>query len=66
MTAHSPVMKALAQLFTRSHAGRKGRGLLDFQPELKAVLSAADCEDGDLIRKKKESARCEFLSRSSG
>src|SRR4051812_28853096 len=47
MTAHSPVLKALAQLFTRSHAGRKGCGRLDFQPELKAVLRAADCEDGE-------------------
>jgi len=47
MSAHSPVLKALAQLFTRSHAGRKGRGLLDFQPELKAVLRTADCEDGE-------------------
>jgi len=47
MTLHSPVLIALAQLFTRSHAGRKGRGLLDFQPELKAVLRAAECEDGE-------------------
>jgi hypothetical protein len=47
MTAHSPVLKALAQLFTRSRAGRKGRGLIDFQPELRAVLRAAECEDGE-------------------
>jgi hypothetical protein len=47
MTAHSPVLKALAQLFARSHAGRKGRGQIDFQPELKAVLRAADSEDGE-------------------
>jgi hypothetical protein len=47
MTSHSSVLKALAQLFARSHAGRKGRGLIDFQPELKAVLRAADSEDGE-------------------
>ncbi len=47
MTSHSPVLKALAQLFARSHAGRKGRGQIDFQPELKAVLRAADSEDGE-------------------
>lgn len=47
MTAHAPVLKALAQLFARSQAGRKGRGLRDFQPELKAVLRAADSEDGE-------------------
>jgi hypothetical protein len=37
----------LAQLFARSQAGRKGRGRIDFQPELKAVLRAADSEDGE-------------------
>lgn len=47
MTSHSQVLKAVAQLFARSQAGRKGRGLLDFQPELKAVLRAADSEDGE-------------------
>lgn len=47
MTAHSPVLKALAQLFAFSQAGRKGRGRLDFQPELKTVLSAAESEDGE-------------------
>ncbi len=47
MTPHSPVLKALAQLFARSQAGRKGRGRIDFQPELKAVLRAADSEDGE-------------------
>jgi hypothetical protein len=47
MTAHSPVLRALAQLFARSQAGRKGRGQIDFQPELKAVLRAADSEDGE-------------------
>lgn len=47
MTPHSSVLKALAQLFARSHAGRKGRGQIDFQPELKAVLRAADSEDGE-------------------
>lgn len=45
--AHSPVLKALAQLFARSYAGRKGSGLLDFQPELKAVLRAAESQDGE-------------------
>jgi hypothetical protein len=47
MTSHSPVLKALAQLFARSRAGRKGRGQIDFQPELKTVLRAADSEDGE-------------------
>jgi Uncharacterized protein conserved in bacteria C-term(DUF2220) len=44
---HSPALKAVALLYARSHAGRKGRGQLDFQPALKAVLRAADSEDGD-------------------
>ncbi len=47
MIDHSPALKALALLYSRSLAGRKGSGQLDFQPELKAVLRAADCEDGD-------------------
>ena len=47
MIPHSPVLKALAQLYTRTYAGRKGRGQLDFQPELKAVLRAAESEDGE-------------------
>src|SRR5205809_672898 len=47
MTSHSPVLKALAQLFARSQAGRKDRGQIDFQPELKAVLRAAGSEDGE-------------------
>lgn len=47
MIDHSPALKALALLYIRSLAGRKGSGQLDFQPELKAVLRAADSEDGD-------------------
>jgi len=47
MNPHSSVLNALARLFARSQAGRKGRGSLDFQPELKAVLDAAGCVDGD-------------------
>jgi hypothetical protein len=47
MIDHSPALKALALLYSRSLAGRKGSGQLDFQPELKAVLRAADSEDGD-------------------
>jgi hypothetical protein len=47
MILHSPVLKALTQLYARSQAGRKGRGQLDFQPELKAVLRAAESEDGE-------------------
>jgi hypothetical protein len=47
MIDHSPALKALALLYSRSLAGRKGGGQLDFQPELKAVLRAADSEDGD-------------------
>ncbi len=47
MIDHSPALKALALLYNRSLAGRKGSGQLDFQPELKAVLRAADSEDGD-------------------
>lgn len=47
MIDHSPALKALALLYSRSLAGRKGSGQLDFQPELKAVLRAAESEDGD-------------------
>lgn len=47
MIDHSPALKALALLYNRSLAGRKGSGQLDFQPELKAVLRAAVSEDGD-------------------
>ncbi|HYE19724.1 MAG TPA: Wadjet anti-phage system protein JetD domain-containing protein [Tepidisphaeraceae bacterium] len=47
MSHHSPVLKGLAQLFARSWAARTGAGTIDFQPELSAVLRAADCEDGD-------------------
>ena len=47
MNSHSPVLKALAKLFARSQVGRKGRGQIDFQPELKAVLRVADSEDGE-------------------
>lgn len=47
MIDHSPALKALALLYNRSLAGRKGSGQLDFQPELKAVLRSAESEDGD-------------------
>ena len=47
MLRHSPVIKAIAQLYANSKAGRTGQGSLDFQPELKVVLSQAKSTDGD-------------------
>jgi len=47
MNPHSPVLKSLTQLFARTQAGRRGAGSIDFQPDLKAVLREANCEDGD-------------------
>ncbi|MFN7141466.1 MAG: hypothetical protein ACK4UN_19225, partial [Limisphaerales bacterium] len=47
MLKHSPVLKAVAQLFANSRAGRTGRASLDFQPELKLVLRTARAEDGE-------------------
>jgi hypothetical protein len=42
-----PILRALADLYSESKAGRTGLGERDFLVDLKKLLAAARCEDGD-------------------
>jgi len=44
---HSPVLLALARLYSTSKAGRTGTGQRDFLVDLKRLLAECRCEDGD-------------------
>ena len=47
MNSTSPVLRALARLYSESKAGRTGTGQNDFLVDLKILLAACNCEDGD-------------------
>jgi len=47
MNSRSPVFRALSRLYSESKAGRTGSGQRDFLVDLKKLLTACGCEDGD-------------------
>ena len=47
MNVPSPILRALARLYAESNAGRTGLGQRDFLVDLKKLLAAAQCMDGD-------------------
>jgi hypothetical protein len=47
MNPASPILRALADLYSESKAGRTGLGERDFLVDLRKLLAAARCEDGD-------------------
>src|SRR4051794_36814801 len=47
MKFHSPVFKALAELYGESRAGRTGEWKNEFQPKLEDLLRYANCGEGD-------------------
>src|SRR4051794_27312325 len=47
MRADSPILRALAELYESSAAGRHGGGKLDVQPLLEDLLAAASCAEGE-------------------
>jgi len=47
LNSTSPVLRALARLYSESKAGRTGAGQRDFLVDLKILLAACDGEDGD-------------------
>jgi hypothetical protein len=47
MNSNSPVLRALARLYAESKVGRTGEGQRDFLVDLKKLLAAGGCMDGD-------------------
>lgn len=47
LPSNSPVLHALARLYSESKAGRTGEGQRDFLVDLKRLLAECGCQDGD-------------------